>query len=175
MNAKKIDELDPVLKEFNDEVKDMYLGNMDDLNEVILSAKQTITDYASVEDYKRKLNMRFLKEASIMLKNNELDHRYFDLDNLKSSELWRPLAKVVLLKRIEELKNCKVQRKGKKYDVSGLKLTYLGGYIMDRLEFSNRKVLDEDEYGKIESAIKKLKFELPVVTKPTETELFFSK
>jgi len=167
-------ELEEALKEFKDDIQGIYLGDEHNITDLLLQAKEQAQNYVSLDDFKRKMSMHFLKETSIMLKNNELDHRDFFLDGLKNSEFWKPLAKLVLFKRIEELRNCKVLKKGKKYDVSGLKDTFFGKYIMERLKYERRSVLTDEEYSKITNAIKKLNYDVPVVIEPTETEKFFT-
>jgi len=166
-------EFNEAIKEFKDDVQGIYLGSEDNIKELFFTAQKQAETAISLDDFKRKLSLYFIKELSIMVKNDEFDHRDFFLDGLKNSEFWKPLAKLVLFKRIEELRNCKVLKKGKKYDVSGLKETFFGKYIMERLKFERRSILMDDEYTKITNAIKKLNYEVPVVIEPTETEKFF--
>jgi hypothetical protein len=166
-------EFNEAIKEFKDNVQGIYLGNEENFKDLFIAAQKQAEIAISLDDFKRRLSLYIIKELSIMVKKNELDHRDFFLDGLKNSEFWKPLAKLVLFKRIEELKNCKVLKKGKKYDVSGLKETFFGKYIMERLKFERRTVLMDEEYTKITNAIKKLNYEVPVVIQPTETEKFF--
>jgi len=176
MCAKKTPEItniDQVVKFFLDEFNQIYLGNIDDIKSIILNAKNDVQEYISTDDFKRKFSMNFLKEITIMLKNEEINHTNFLLDAMKSNEFWQPLAKLILVKRIDELKKCKVLKKGRKYNISGLKETFLGKFIIDRLNFTRRSVVNDAEYDKITNAIKKLKYEVPVVIQPTETEKFF--
>ena len=114
-----------------------------------------------------------LKEITITLKSGEINHADFFLDNMRENVLWQPLIKLILAKRIEELKQCKVLKKGRKYNISGLKETYLGKYIVDKLGFTRRTIISDQEYEKLISIIKKLKYEIPVIIQPTETEKFF--
>ncbi len=132
-----------------------------------------ITDTSSIENFKRKYFTAFLKNISLMVKDDKLNHRDFDLEALKQEKSWKPLAKIILLKRIKELKNSQVKKKGKKYYVKDLKETYFGDYIMKRLKFGRRTVLEEEEYNRVVKAIEKLNYEVPIVVQPTETELFF--
>ena len=166
-------EFSEAINEFKDDVQGIYLGNEDNIKELFITAQKQAETAISLSDFKRKLSLYFIKEISIRVKNDELDHRDFFLDGLKNSELWKPLAKLVLFKRIEELRNCKVLKKGKKYDVSGLKETFFGNYIMERLKLERRSILMDEEYTKITNAIKRLNYEVPVVIQPTETERFF--
>lgn len=164
-----------IKNKFEEDIQGIYLGKDDKIKDLFINANEHAKNSASLKDFKRKLSIYFLKEITLMLKNNELDLNDFFLDALKTSEFWKPLAKLVLLKRIDELKNCKVLKKGKKYDVSDLKDTFFGQFIMNKLKISRRTILAEEEYFKITSAIKKLKYEIPIVVQPTETEKFFSK
>jgi len=166
-------EFSEAINEFKDDVQGIYLGNEDNIKELFITAQKQAETAISLSDFKRKLSLYIIKELSIRVKNDELDHRDFFLDGLKNSELWKPLAKLVLFKRIEELRNCKVLKKGKKYDVSGLKETFFGNYIMERLKLERRSILMDEEYTKITNAIKRLNYEVPVVIQPTETERFF--
>jgi hypothetical protein len=143
------------------------------INRLFSRLRSQIDSNISIENFKRQYFTKFLKEINYMVKNEDLNHRDFDFEELKKRKLWKPLAKIILLKRIEELKNAQVEKKGKKYYVKDLKKTYFGRYIMDRLKFSRRTVLDEKEYEKVVAAIKKLNYEIPIVVQPTETELFF--
>ena len=156
-----------------DEFEQIYLGKMDDVKSIFLSAKNDIQDFVSSDDFKRRFSMNFLKELTIMLKNDEINHREFLLYAMKSNEFWQPIAKLILVKRIDELKQCKILKKGRKYNISGLKETFLGKFIIDRLGFTRRSVVNDTEYDKITNAIKKLKYEVPIVIQPTETEKFF--
>jgi hypothetical protein len=115
-----------------------------------------------------------LKEITYLVKEDVINHRDFEINTLKKDIKWKPLAKLILLKRIKELKNSQVEKKGKKYYIEDLKNTYFGKFIMDKLDYSRRKVLEEEEYEKIVKAIKKLKYEVPIVVQPTETEKFFN-
>ncbi|TXT66887.1 MAG: hypothetical protein BAJALOKI1v1_250014 [Promethearchaeota archaeon] len=129
----------------------------------------------SIDNFKRQFFINFLKKIGNLVRHDELPHRNFDLERLKKKDLWKPLAKIILLKRIEELKNAQVEKKGKKYYVEDLKNTYFGEYIMEKLQFARRSVLEESEYNKIVAAIKKLNYEVPIVIQPTTTEKFFEK
>ena len=164
---------EPVIKLFREEFGKIFIGKID-IDQVILSVKNSVKDYVSAEDFKRKFSLYFLKEITIMLKNEEINHNDFFLDNMRESALWQTLTKLILAKRIEELKKCKVLKKGKKYDISGLRKTYLGNVIVDKLGFARRSVLSDQEYETIITTIKKLKYEVPVTIQPTETEKFFS-
>jgi len=168
-------DIEKVLNELKEEVEKFYFGDQAKINDLYSNALERSKNFTSIEDLKRRLNINFLKEIALMLKNDELKHGDFLLDKLKDSEFWKPLAKMVLLKRIEELKKCKILKKGKKYDVSGLKETHFGKFITDKLNFGRRSVVSEEDYNKITDAMKKLKFDLPIVVNPTETEKFFSK
>ncbi len=168
-------EIEVSINKFKEDFQGVYLGEDEKIENLFGNARELAKNSASVEEFKRKMSISFLKEISLMLKDDELDNNDFFLDALKSSEFWRPLAKLVLLKRIDELKNCKVLKKGKKYDVSGLKDSFFGKFIMNKLNFSRRSVLTEGEYSKITNAIKKLRYEVPIVVQPTETEKFFEK
>ena len=168
-------DVEKVLNDLRAEVEMFYFGDQTKIKELYSSALELSKNYTSIEDLKRRVSINFLKEIALMLKNDELNHGDFFLDKLKDSEFWKPLAKMVLLKRIEELKKCKILKKGKKLDVSGLKETHFGKFVMDKLNFGRRSVVSEEEYKKITDALKKLKFDLPVVVNPTETEKFFSK
>lgn len=166
--------LTSAIKEFKESVQGIYLGNEENLKDIYKLAEEQAKEHVSFDDFKRKFSISFLKEVIMALKNDEINHRDFFLDGLKNNEFWKPLAKLVLFKRIGELKKCKVLKKGKKYDVSGLKETFIGKYIMDRLKFERRSVLKEDEYLKITNAIKQLNYEVPVTIEPTVTEKFFN-
>ncbi|MHA1724577.1 MAG: hypothetical protein ACTSXH_07015 [Promethearchaeota archaeon] len=157
------EEIEEIVKDFEIQVGEIYLGNKEKIKGVINRAKDLASGYISLEDFKRKLHMNFLKESLLLIKNEQLNHGDFLLEELKKKEFWNPLAKLILFKRIEELCKCKVLRKGKKYDDSGLRRTFIGKYIMNRLNFERRSVLTEDEYLKITNVIKKLNYDLPVV------------
>ncbi len=162
-----------VVKELKNEFEEIFLGVVKIIEPILLSARNSVQDYASMDDYQRRFSMNFLKEIMLMLKNDELDQRDFFLEAMKKNKFWAPLAKVILVKRIDELKKCKVLKKGRKYNITGLKETFFGKYIADKLGFTRRSVIDEKEYASITTAIKKLKYEVPVVIQPTETEKFF--
>lgn len=166
-------EIEDILKRFQDGFKKIYFGANEEIGKLFLIIKEDAREAKSIDAFKRKLKMNFLKELIYMIKNDEVDHNDFYLEELKKSDFWRPIAKLILLKRINELKNCHVEKKGKKFDVSQLRETYFGKFIMDKLKFSRRSVLNEDEYDRMIKAIKKLNYEVPVVIQPTETEKFF--
>ncbi len=165
--------IENAVKKFREDVQGLYLAKLEYLDQIFTFAQEQAKNHVSMEDFERKMSFNFLKEIILRVKNDELSHKDFFLEGLKSSDFWKPLAKLVLFKRIEELRKCKVLKKGKKYDVSGLKETFIGKYIMDRLKFERRSMLDEIEYLKITSAIKKLKYEVPLLIEPTTTEKFF--
>jgi len=166
-------DVESVIKSFREEFDKIFLGKVN-IDQVFHNVQNTIGEYVSVEAFERKFSLFFLKEITLMLKNEEINHNDFFLHNMRENALWHPLTKLILAKRIEELKKCKVLKKGKKYDISGLKKTYLGNVIADKLGFTRRSVLSDQEYEKIITTIKKLKYEVPVTIQPTETEKFFA-
>jgi hypothetical protein len=166
-------EVKPIIESFKEELQQIFLGNKDKVNQVLQNAKGLVGKYLNLEDFKRKFSLYLLKELTIMLKNGEINHADFFLDNMRENVLWQPLIKLIFAKRIEELKQCKVLKKGKKYNISGLKETYLGKFIADKLGFTRRTIVSDQEYEKLISIIKKLKYEIPVIIQPTETEKFF--
>jgi hypothetical protein len=145
------------------------------IDALIANLKNELQNNGSVESFKRQFFVNFLKGIISLVKQDDLNHRDFDFEAIKANQSYKALAKVILLKRIEELKNAQVEKKGKKYYVEDLKKTYFGKYIMDGLDFSRRSVLQEDEYDKVVAAIKKLNYEVPIVIQPTTTEDFFKK
>jgi len=168
-------EVEKTIETFKKNFKEIYIGKVDNLANVFQNAKIDVLDYESIAEFKRKFTINFLKEITFMLKNTELKHQDFILNSMKDKKIWQPIAKLILLQRILELKSCKVLKKGKKYDITDLRNTLLGKMILDRLDFTRRSILNEDEYVKIISAIKKLKYDNPVEVQPTETEKFFEK
>lgn len=145
------------------------------IENLISELKNEIPDDLSLDNFKRKFFTSFLKGVASLVRDDELDHRDFNLNALKETKAWKALAKVILLKRIKELQDCQVEKKGKKYYIQDLKETYFGKYIMRRLQISlRRSVLEEGEYQRIVKAIQKLDYKVPVVVQPTETESFFS-
>ena len=164
-----------IVKSLKKGFQEIYLGKINDIEHIFLSARNAVQDYISLNDFKRKYSMNFLKEITIMLKNEELNHQDFFLEVTREDKFWQPLTKLIIAKRIEELKRCKVLKKGKTYNVSELKSTYLGKFILDKLGFPRRISLNNQEYEKLINTIKKLKYEVPVVIQPTETEKFFRK
>ena len=173
MNMSDENEVKPIIESFKEEFQQMFLGNKDKVNQVLQNAKGLVGNYLNLEDFKRKFSLYLLKEITIMLKNEEINHTDFFLDNMRENVLWQPLIKLILAKRIEELKQCKVLKKGRKYNISGLKETYLGKFIVDKLGFTRRTIISDQEYEKLIGTIKKLKYEIPVIIQPTETEKFF--
>ena len=165
--------INEIIKSFKSDFQEIYLGSVNNIKPIYLSAQNAVQNYLSEDDFKRKFSMNFLKEITLMLKNEELRHRDFFLEVMRENEFWQPLIKLILVKRIEELKKCKVIKKGRKYDISDLKATYLGKFIIDKFEFTRRSMLNDQEYNKLINTIKKLKYEVPVVILPTETEKFF--
>jgi len=161
--------IDPIKKEF----QQVFLGNKDIINQVFQNANDIVGKCLNLEDFKRKFSLSLLKEITIMLKNEEISHKDFFLDKMRENILWQPLLKIILAKRIEELKKCKVLQKGRKYNISGLKETYLGKIIVDKLGFTRRSTISDLEYDKLINIIKKLNYEIPVIVQPTETEKFF--
>jgi len=173
MNMSDENEVKPIIESFKEELQQIFLGNKDKVNQVLQNAKGLVGKYLNLEDFKRKFSLYLLKELTIMLKNGEINHSDFFLDNMRENVLWQPLIKLIFAKRIEELKQCKVLKKGKKYNISGLKETYLGKFIADKLGFTRRTIVSDQEYEKLIGVIKKLKYEIPVIIQPTETEKFF--
>jgi hypothetical protein len=173
MNMSDENEVKPIIESFKEELQQIFLGNKDKVNQVLQNAKGLVGKYFNLEDFKRKFSLYLLKELTLMLKNGEINHADFFLDNMRENVLWQPLIKLIFAKRIEELKQCKVLKKGKKYNISGLKETYLGKFIADKLGFTRRTIVSDQEYEKLISIIKKLKYEIPVIIQPTETEKFF--
>ncbi len=173
MNMSDENEVKPIIESFKEELQQIFLGNKDKVNQVLQNAKGLVGKYLNLEDFKRKFSLYLLKELTLMLKNGEINHADFFLDNMRENVLWQPLIKLIFAKRIEELKQCKVLKKGKKYNISGLKETYLGKFIADKLGFTRRTIVSDQEYEKLISIIKKLKYEIPVIIQPTETEKFF--
>ncbi len=167
-------DVDSVIKSFKEEFDKIFLGKVNIIDKVFQSVKNSIKKYISIDDFKRKFSLNFLKEITIMLKNEEINHNDFFLDNMRGNAIWQTLIKLILAKRIEELKKCKVLKKGKKFDISGLKKTYLGNIIANKLGYTRRSALSNQEYEKIITTIKKLKYEVPVTVQPTETEKFFA-
>ena len=173
MNMSDENEVKPIIESFKEEFQQMFLGNKDKVNQVLQNAKGLVGNYLNLEDFKRKFSLYLLKEITMMLKNGEINHSDFFLDNMRENVLWQPLIKLIFAKRIEELKQCKVLKKGRKYNISGLKETYLGKFIADKLGFTRRTIISDQEYEKLIGTIKKLKYEIPVIIQPTETEKFF--
>ncbi len=164
------------LTKFKTEFQTFYSDpNNQQIEKIFQKLKNKINSTNSLENYERQFFISFLKEVISMVKKEELNHRDFIFEELKKNKIWIPLVKIILLKRIEELKNCQVEKKGKKYYIQELKRTYFGEFIMEKLDFSRKSVLNQEEYEKIISAIKKLNYELPIVVQPTETESFFKK
>jgi phage host-nuclease inhibitor protein Gam len=145
-----------------------------EIERIFTNLNNQLNHLTSVENFKRQFFINLLKEITYLVKEDVINHRDFEIDTLKKDNKWKPLAKLILLKRIKELKNSQVEKKGKKYYIEDLKNTYFGKFITDRLDYSRRKVLEEDEYEKIVKAIKKLNYEVPIVVQPTETEKFFN-
>ncbi|MBY9004321.1 MAG: hypothetical protein KGD73_10145 [Candidatus Lokiarchaeota archaeon] len=166
-------ELNPIIEPFKEEFQQIFLGNKSVIDQVLHNAKEVVGKCLNLDDFKRKFAINLLKEITLMLKAEEINHKDFFLDNMRENVLWQPIVKVILAKRIEELKKCKVLKKGKKYNISGLKETYLGKMIVDKLGFTRRSIISDLEYDKLISIIKKLKYEIPVIVQPTETEKFF--
>ena len=166
-------EVKQIIESFKEEFQQIFLGNKDKVDQVLENAKGLVGKYLNLEDFKRKFALYLLKEITIMLKNEEINHTDFFLDNMRENVLWQPLVKLILAKRIEELKQCKVLKKGRKYNISGLKETYLGKFIVDKLGFTRRTIISDQEYEKLVNIIKKLNYEIPVIIQPTETEKFF--
>jgi hypothetical protein len=164
-----------VCDEIKEEFFQKYYSKSKDkrIDTLITNLKSELQNNGSIEDFKRKFFPNFLKGVISLVKHDEINHRDFDFESMKNNKTYKTLAKVILLKRIEELKNAQVEKKGKKYYVEELKKTYFGEYIMDNLDFSRRSVLMEDEYNAVVAAIKKLNYEVPIVVQPTKTELFF--
>ena len=173
MNMSDENEVNPIMESFKEEFQQIFLGNKDKIDQVLQNAKGLVGNYLNLEDFKRKFSLYLLKEITIMLKNGEINHSDFFLDNMRENVLWQPLIKLIFAKRIEELKQCKVLKKGRKYNISGLKETYLGKFIADKLGFTRRTIISDQEYEKLIGTIKKLKYEIPVIIQPTETEKFF--
>ncbi len=173
MNMSDENEVKPIIESFKEEFQQIFLGNKDKVDQVLQNAKGLVGNYLNIEDFKRKFSLYLLKEITIMLKSGEINHKDFFLDNMRENVLWQPLIKLILAKRIEELKQCKVLKKGRKYNISGLKETYLGKFIVDKLGFTRRTIISDQEYEKLINIIKKLKYEIPVIIQPTETEKFF--
>lgn len=166
-------EVKPIIESFKEDFQQIFLGNKDKVDQVLQNAKGLVGNYLNIEDFKRKFSLYLLKEITITLKSGEINHKDFFLDNMRENVLWQPLIKLILAKRIEELKQCKVLKKGRKYNISGLKETYLGKFIVDKLGFTRRTIISDQEYEKLINIIKKLKYEIPVIIQPTETEKFF--
>ena len=169
----QVSEIDTIIEAFKKNFKEIFSGKIDNLAHAFQNAKDNIQDYETIDEFKRKFIINFLKELTFMLKNLELKHQDFMLNSMRDKKIWQPVAKLILLQRISELKNCKVLKKGKKYNISDLKSTLLGKMILDRLDFTRRSILNEDEYIKVTNAIKRLKYEIPVVVQPTATEKYF--
>ncbi|MHA1106275.1 MAG: hypothetical protein ACTSPN_11260 [Promethearchaeota archaeon] len=163
----------PIIESFKEEFQQVFLGNKEKIDQVLQNAKSLVGKCINLDDFKRKFSLHLLKEITIMLKHEEINHADFFLDNMRENALWQPLIKLILAKRIEELKQCKVLKKGRKYNISGLKETYLGKMISDKLGFTRRTIITDQEYDKLIGIIKKLKYEIPVIVQPTETEKFF--
>lgn len=154
--------------------QDFYVSSKNaQIEALITKLRGKLQDHGSLERFKRQFFPNFLKGVISLVKHDDLDHRNFDFESLKNEKSYKPLVKVILLKRIEELKNAQVEKKGTKYYVDELKKTYFGKYIMESLEFSRRTVLKKEEYDEVVEAIKKLNYEVPIVIHPTKSELFF--
>lgn len=164
-----------VINTLKEDFGQIYLGSKEKVDQAFQNIKNSITEYASLDDFKRRFSLYLLKELTLMLKSGEIQHKDFFLDNMRENVLWQPLTKLILAKRVEELKTTKVMKKGKKYDISGLRKTYLGNIIIDKLGFARRSILTDQEYEQLINTIRKLKYEVPVTVEPTETEKFFEK
>ena len=163
----------PIIESFKEELQQIFLGPKDKMNQILQNTKSLVGTCANINDFKRKYAINLLKEITLMIKNEEIHHEDFFLDTMREKTLWQPIVKLILAKRIEELKQCKVLKKGRKYNISGLKETYLGKMIADKLDFSRRTIVSDQEYDKLINIIKKLRYEVPVIIQPTETEKFF--
>ncbi|MBD3341489.1 MAG: hypothetical protein GF353_20465 [Candidatus Lokiarchaeota archaeon] len=178
MSVKKrtspIQETDKVIKDFKKDFEGFYLGDHMKLEIIIDDLFESMNnDKISKDTLYRQLSLNFLNKIIFMIKEDKLNHRDFFLEALSTHKFWQPLTKMILAKRIEELKGCKVLKKGRKYYIADFKKTYLGKIIVDKLDYSRRSVLQEDEYEKLTRTIKKLNYEIPLVINPTETEKFF--
>lgn len=163
-----------VRSEIKANLKGIFKGNLTPLYKVVDKIGGEIEDFTSMEDYKRRLVMAIIKEISLMVKNGELNHHSFDTDFI-TDDLWTPLKKMVYLKRIEEFKGCKITRKGKSFNISDLKTSYFGRFILFNLGFASRSVINPDEYKMLKKQVTKMNLELPVEINPTDTEKFFEK
>ncbi len=169
----KMSDENPIIGSFKEEFQQIFLGDKVIIDKLVQNANESVGKCLNLEDFKRRFFLNLLKEITIMLKSEEISHKDFFLDNMRENLLWQPLVKIILAKRIEELKQCKVLKKGRKYNISGLKDTYLGKIIVDKLGYIRRSTISELEYDKLISIIKKLNYEIPVIVEPTETEKFF--
>ena len=163
-----------ILMEFKTELVEFYSGDDAILTGILDRVARTITETSSEDEFKRKYTLNLIRELSMMVKNNDLDHLSFNVDEMKKYDLWKPLHKIIILKRLEEFKACKVVQYGKKYDVSDLKGCYLGNLILSSIGFGPRRTrLTKEEYEQLVKQINRMKYEIPITIKPTITERYF--
>lgn len=170
-------EFEKELSRLKGDFKRIYEDGSQNIDSIFNQVHQTVisSKCSSLDEYNRRMTIELLKTLAKLIKFDELNHRSFNIENLKKDEFWAKLKKIILAKRIEELKSCKISKKGKKIDISELKCTYLGMFIVKNLGFERRTILEESEYDTIRAQIRKLKYEVPVTIEPTKTEKFFSK
>lgn len=154
-----------------EELAFFYSGSMEKINNLMLDTQNLMEISINEKIYEQKFFVQFLKVITKAIKNGDILHSNFELNNI--DEKWVLLKKQLLILRIEELKTCKVVQKGRKYDISELKLSYLGKEIAKNLSFARKYILTKPEYDKIVFQIRRLKYEVPVIIKPTTTEKFF--
>jgi hypothetical protein len=153
--------------------KEIYKGEWNYLESIFNQVGNIIQDYETAEDFNRRFAMNLIKELIIMFKNSQLNHRDFNVDAMKGSPNWMPLIKIIMVIRIDELKQCKIVQIGKKYDISDLRKSYIGNVIAENL-FQRRYILTGADYAVLIQQIQKLNVAPPITIRPTTTEVFFA-
>ncbi|WP_371803181.1 hypothetical protein [Candidatus Lokiarchaeum ossiferum] len=164
------------VEEFKAKFKQIYAGPnyvVEEMLENVQSDPQPLGNTS--EMLIQKFMMEIIRKLVKFLQSNKIRHNFFKLTLMKADPIWTPVRKMVIVKRIEEFRQKKVVQKGKKYDISDLKSSMLGKEVIKRVGFGNRNILSKVEYALVTEQIKKLKYESPIVIKPTTTEIFFRK
>lgn len=167
--------LNTIRKTITEEISSFCIGFGSEyvLKESINSAMLSLNNIVSEDDGLRRVSTFLLREISNRIRLDNLDHRAFNLDTMKTLPSWGPLVKIVLAKRLEELKTCKIVQIGKKFDITDIKKSFFGNLIAEKLGYSRRAILTNIEYQGIITQIKKINCEPPVIIKPTATEKYF--
>ncbi|MGY5863178.1 MAG: hypothetical protein RTV41_01095 [Candidatus Thorarchaeota archaeon] len=155
------------------EIELFFKTTQNDLLGVMIEALWFVRQKTASEKANQELFAGLARVLGQRLQKSPKDHNLFDTDMMQTMDRWKPIQRVVVLNRANELKETKVLFRKGKYDLSGVRQTHYGKKVMETLGLRTRYILSKKEYYDFQIKTQAMGFELPQEIMPTEAENYF--